>query len=143
MDRIDIRKLRLEDAGEIADIHEKIVRRPRETDFVQIVRQAKKTGDASFVAHLEGKIVGYMIAYVLAGGFGLKQSVWIANLGVMPDRMGQGIGEALAEKIFEYSRQNHIMDVYTSVRWDTPDLLSFFKTLDFSQSNFINLIKRI
>jgi len=107
------------------------------------VEQAKKNGDASFVAEREGKIMGYMIAYVFAGGFGLKQSVWIANLGVMPELMGRGIGEALAEKIVEYSKNKNITDIYTSVRWDSPDLLSFFKTLNFSKSNFINLVKKI
>jgi len=143
MDNIRIRKLKAEDADELSEIHAKIIRKPLEINFAQIVEQAQKNGDASFVAQLNGKIVGYMIAYAFAGGFGMKQSVWIANLGVTPDLMGRGIGEALAEKIFKYSKKKNIMDVYTSVRWDSPDLLSFFKTLKFEKSNFINLIKKI
>ena len=143
MDNIRIRKLRADDADEISGIYARITRKPLETNFAMIVEQAQKNGDASFVAQLNGKIIGYMITYVLAGGFGMKQSIWIANLGVMPEFMGEGIGEALAEKIFKYSKKNGITDVYTSVRWDSPDLLSFFKTLNFAKSNFVNLIKKI
>ena len=89
----------------------------------------------------EGKIVGFMISYILLGGFGIEKSAWIAMFGVDPKFMGQGIGESLAKKIFEFSREKGIKDIYTSVRWDSPDLLSFFKTLGFDRSNFINLRK--
>jgi len=143
MDNIRIRRLSIDDADDMSEIYGTITQKPLEINFVQIVEQAQKNGDASFVAEREGKVVGYMIAYVFAGGFGLKQSAWIANLGVMPEFMGRGIGEALAEKIVDYSKSLNITDIYTSVRWDSPDLLSFFKTLDFSQSNFINLLKKI
>ena len=34
-------------------------------------------------------------------------------------------------------------DIYTSVRWDSTDLLSFFKTLGFQRSDFINLHKSL
>ena len=55
--------------------------------------------------------------------------------------MGQGIGAALAEEIFGVYRTRGIENVYTSVRWDSTDMLSFFKTLGFDRSNFINLRK--
>ena len=64
-------------------------------------------------------------------------------MGVDPQYMGKGIGETLAQRIFDYSRQLGISHVYTSVRWDMPDLLSFFKRLDFEKSNYINLLKRL
>jgi hypothetical protein len=55
--------------------------------------------------------------------------------------MGQEIGASLAKEIFEYYKAHGIDNVYTSVRWDSTDLLSFFKTLGFDRSNFINLRK--
>jgi hypothetical protein len=55
--------------------------------------------------------------------------------------MGQGVGAQMAKEIFNYYRGLEITTVYTSVRWDSPDLLSFFKTLGFDRSNFINLRK--
>jgi len=49
----------------------------------------------------------------------------------------------LAEEILEAYRKKGINDIYTSVRWDSVDLLSFFKTLGFDRSNFINLRKEL
>ena len=57
--------------------------------------------------------------------------------------MGQGLGKRLAEEIFDFYRRVGIKDIHTSVRWDSTDILSFFKTLGFDRSNFINLRKNI
>jgi len=137
-----IRKLRSEDAEDISRIYAAITQTPVKDDFIHIIEeQVNRDEDASFVAELNGRVVGYMISIVISGGFGIKKSTWIANMGVNPKFMGQGIGENLAKKIFDFSREKGIKDVYTSVRWDSPDLLSFFKTLGFDRSNFINLRK--
>jgi predicted N-acetyltransferase YhbS len=137
-----IRKLRAEDAEAISIIYAAITQTPVKDDFIDIIEeQVNRKEDASFVAEFDGRVVGYMISIVISGGFGIKKSTWIANMGVNPKFMGQGIGESLAKKIFEFSREKGIKDVYTSVRWDSPDLLSFFKTLGFDRSNFINLRK--
>ena len=84
-----------------------------------------------------------MISYIQSGGFGLKESAWVVQLGVDPKYMGQGIGDHLAKEIFKYCQKSGIKDIYTSVRWDSTDLLSFFKTLGFDRSNFINLRKKL
>ena len=73
----------------------------------------------------------------------MEKSAWIATLGVNPDFWGRGIGESLATEIFSFFKSEGITHVYTSVRWDSPDLLSFFKTIGFDRSNFINLRKPI
>ena len=57
--------------------------------------------------------------------------------------MGQDIGRRLAEEIFQVYVGMGIRYIFTSVRWDSVDLLSFFKTLGFDRSNFINLRKEL
>ena len=142
MNNILIRRLKAEDDKDISKIYAAITQTPIRDDFIRIIaEQVNRKEDASFVAELEGRVVGYMISLVIPGGFGIKKSTWIANMGVNPRFMGQGIGENLAKKIFEFSREKGIKDIYTSVRWDSPDLLSFFKTLGFDRSNFVNLRK--
>jgi N-acetylglutamate synthase-like GNAT family acetyltransferase len=84
-----------------------------------------------------------MISYILTAGFGETKSAWIATLGVDPNFMGQGIGASMAQKIFEIYKATGIENVYTTVRWDSTDMLSFFKTLGFDRSKFINLRKVI
>ncbi len=139
---MQVRKLEKEDADRISGIYAAITRKPVSNDFKRVVAEhADRNDGASFVAEIDGEIVGFMISYVLTAGFGMAKSAWIATLGVSPEHMGQGIGAGLAEQIFSYYRTLGIENVYTSVRWDSTDLLSFFKTMGFDRSNFINLLK--
>lgn len=144
MENFQIRRLRVEDAEEITRIYAEITRRPVEPDFKKVVEEhARSQDEACFVAEHQGKVVGFMISYILTAGFGETKSAWIATLGVDPNFMGQGIGAGMAQKIFEIYKATGIETVYTSVRWDSTDMLSFFKTLGFDRSNFINLRKVI
>jgi ribosomal protein S18 acetylase RimI-like enzyme len=142
VENFQIRRLRVEDAEEITRIYAAITRRPVEPDFKSIVEEhAQSEEEACFVAEHQGKVVGFMISYILTAGFGEAKSAWIATLGVDPNFMGQGIGAGMAQKILEIYKAAGIENVYTTVRWDSTDLLSFFKTLGFDRSNFINLRK--
>ena len=144
MDNITIRELKPEDSEAIADISEEITQTPVDTDFKRMVaEQAETSKNASFVADHDGKVVGYLISYMLPGSFGTDKSAWVAMLGVSPSFMGQGIGESLAMETFKLYKKEGIKNIYTSVRWDSTDLLSFFKRLGFDRSNFINLRKKI
>ena len=144
VENLQIRKIKAEDASDIGSIQSAITKSPTNIDFRQIIEdQVRKGEDASFVAQIDGKVVGYMISYIVFGGFGLEKGAWIATLGVDPKFMGRGIGKKLAEEILAVYREKGINDIYTSVRWDSVDLLSFFKTLGFDRSNFINLRKEL
>lgn len=138
-----IRKIKVEDADVIGKIQTSITKVPSKIDFRQIIEdQERRDEDVSFVAEVNGKVVGFMISYTMSGGFGLEKSAWIAILGVDPKFMGRGIGKRLAEEIFRAYEEQGIKNIFTSVRWDSVDLLSFFKTLGFDRSNFINLRKQ-
>ena len=144
MNKLRIRKLLKEDADEISRIYAAITMTAVDQDFKRVVEDhAQSDDEACFVAESDGKVVGFMISYILTAGFGMAKSAWIATLGVDPNCMGQGIGASLAEEIFKYYKSQGIENVYTSVRWDSTDMLSFFKTLGFDRSNFINLRKTV
>ncbi len=139
-----IRKLKVADAEEIAKIYQAITGMVAEEDIRKLIReQAGREDTASLVALTDEKVVGYMVSHILPGSFGLNKSAWISMLGVSPSYMGRGIGNRLAREILAYYQQAGIRDIYTSVRWDSTDLLSFFKTLGFDRSNFINLHKQL
>ena len=144
-EKVKIRRLRPEDSYQIDRIYSAIVKKDAVVDSRKIISHLiDDKENASFVAEIEGKVVGFMISYILSGGFGMiEKSAWIAMLGVDPRYMGQGIGKMLAEEIFKFYRKKKIKTIYTSVRWDSVDLLSFFKTLGFDRSNFINLRKTL
>lgn len=143
METTVIRELRPEDAPEIARITAAITRVHDKTDFKHVIEKVQGEEGVSFVALRGERIVGYCISYVLSGSFGMEKSAWLAMLGVDPAFMGQGIGEKLATETMKHFKERGIKDVYTSVRWDSTDLLSFFKTLGFERSDFINLHKSL
>jgi len=142
VDNVQIRNLQKNDADEISRIYAAITMKPVDPDFKRVVEEHSQRDDqACFVAERDGKVVGFMISYILTAGFGMPKSAWIATLGVDPNFMGQDIGATLAEEILNHYKAQGVENVYTSVRWDSTDLLSFFKTLGFDRSNFINLRK--
>ena len=143
-DNFLIRSIKIEDVDDIGRILAAITKSPSKIDFRQVIEeQVQSDKDASFVAEIDGKVAGFMISRIVYGGFGLEKSAWIVTMGVDPQFMGRDIGKKLAEKIFRAYRDRGIQHVFTSVPWDSVDLLSFFKTLDFDRSNFINLRKKL
>ncbi|MEA1967440.1 MAG: GNAT family N-acetyltransferase [Thermodesulfobacteriota bacterium] len=142
---LKIRAIRLEDAEDIERISIAISKDVADIDFKKLLDHKIKEGgeETSLVAEIGGKVAGYMISNTLYAGFGLKKSAWIVTMGVAPQYMGRGIGVKLAEDIFEVYRKKGIKHIYSSVMWDSIDLLSFFKTLGFERSNFINLRKEL
>ena len=144
-DTVNIREITLNDAEAIQNIREAITADDADVDSIKLVEHQvrKKQGKSSLVAEVNGKVAGYMISTTLYAGFGMKKSAWIMAIGVHPDYMGQGIGLALARKICEIYKDRGVEHIYSSVRWDSTDVLSFFKKLGFERSEFINLKKRI
>jgi len=143
MDNLLIRSLGIEDNKDVDRIYHSIVKNPEKIDFGRLIEEQTQTGSwaSSFVAELNGKVVGFIISYILSGGFGIDKGAWIALICVDPKFMGKGIGKSMTRKMFEYYKDQGIYNIYTSVRWDSTDLLSFFKALSFDRSNFINLCK--
>lgn len=143
-EKILIRRMKTGDAEAVVKIDAAIEKRSSPLDFKQIIpEEVKRSVDASYVAEIKGKVVGFMISYITYGNFGADRCAWIARFGVNPKMMGQGIGKRLAEEIFKVYKEKGITEIFTSVRWDATDILSFFKALGFERSNFINLWKKI
>ena len=141
MDTLVIRILRTDDAAAISRIFAAITKTEIKLDYKRFVEdQISTDGAPSFVAEIDGEVVGFMVCEIISSGFGLlEKSAWIVMFGIDPAFMGQGIGKKLAHEIFTICREQGIKKIYSSVRWDSVDLLSFFKTLGFDRSNFINL----
>jgi ribosomal protein S18 acetylase RimI-like enzyme len=142
---VNIREITLNDAEAIQNIRKAITADDADIDSVKLVEHQvrKKRNQSSLVAEVNGDVAGYMISSTLYAGFGIKKSAWIMAIGVHPDYMGQGIGLQLARKICEIYKDRGVEHIYSSVRWDSTDVLSFFKKLGFERSEFINLKKKL
>jgi ribosomal protein S18 acetylase RimI-like enzyme len=140
--KILIRKMRTDDVDEVSRIDAAITKTPSRINFKPIVAEAaKRNSNASLIAEIRGKVVGFMISIITAGIFGTEKVAWISMFGVDPKHMGQQIGKSLAKEIFDHYQEKGVKRIYTSVMWDSTDLLSFFKALGFERSDFINLRK--
>jgi ribosomal protein S18 acetylase RimI-like enzyme len=133
---INIRKLEPKDIEDIKRIR-------REIEHVPALAELHEIEESHFVAEIRGQVVGYMLSYISSGIFGIEKSAWISMIGIDPKFMGQGIGKYLAQTALDHYRTLSIKTVYASVSWDSTDILSFFKSLGFDRSAFINLKKNL
>ena len=144
MQNLIIRNLKIGDSEDISRIQESITKELGTIDYHGVVKEeVKKDNNVNVVAEADGKVVGFIITYILHGGFGLEKSAWIGLFGVEPKYMGSGIGKRMAKDVFDELKKKNIKNIFTSVKWDSVDLLSFFKSLGFDRFEFINLKKTI
>ncbi len=141
---IQLREFGSSDIPEMVAIQEAITQEKVSPAWTRMVeRHLDDSLGLGFVAVRDGKVVGFVIGEVKGEGFGLRQSGWIEVVGVDPKAMGEGIGKALMEELFAAFRRKGVASVHTAVRWDAVDMLSFFKSVGFGRSDFINLIRQL
>jgi N-acetylglutamate synthase-like GNAT family acetyltransferase len=142
---VNIRKISPADMASIQEIRKAISKEDESEEFIRFLERqvSDESGESNLVAEIKGRVVGYMISTILYAGFGLKKSAWIMAIGVHPDYMGQGIGLELACKTCDIYKAKGVDNIYSSVLWDSTDVLSFFKKLGFERSDFINLKRKL
>lgn len=139
-----IRTMTEEDFGSVGEIQEAITRKKVSPELSNILNNYfQKDSEACLVAEDEGTVMGFVIGDIKDWGFGVEKSGWLEILGVHPKHMGQGIGKELGRRLMEHFRAKKIKNVYTAVRWDSGDLLAFFKSIGFDRSDMINLEKKL
>lgn len=141
---IKFRKMSADDLPQVIHIQEIITKKkigPKK--LTQWGETTQKDSSLSLVALDQGQVVGFIISEIMTNSFGLDQSGWIKIVGVHPKYMGSGIGQSLIAQLFKLFKKKKINEIYTAARWDSVDLLSFFKSVGFDRSNFINLNKKL
>ncbi len=135
-----IRSMKLDDIEAIVGIQEAILNKKATAKWRKaLAHYVNKDPKACLVAVKKGKPIGFMIGDIKIWGFGLRQSGWIEIIGIHPKQMGTGVGHALGKRLITYFKTMKVDGVYTDVRWDWGDLLSFFKSIGFEHSGFLNL----
>ena len=139
---ITIRPMNKKDINQAVDIHRKVVREGLvqgmdyaiEDLFVSFIKKSPKT---CLVAEEDSKVAGFIIGDIKEWGFGVERSGWIEMIEVDPKLMGKGIGKTLGDALIKYFRDEGIKEVYTSVKWDSGDLIAFFKSIGFDKTTLI------
>jgi len=104
----------------------------------------RRDPDASQVAELSGKVVGFMLADIRGGEFGLEEtSGWIERFGVDPDFQGRSLGRKLFEAVVEQMKSQGALTVRTLVEKSDSDLASFLRAVGFKDAPLAALEIRI
>jgi len=139
-----IRRMKPDDIKDVIGIQETIIKKKAAAQWGKALEHyLTKDPKSCLVAVIKRKakeiIIGFIIGDIKIWGFGLRQSGWIEIIGIHPKHMGKGVGHALGRRLITYFKRMEVDGIHTVVRWDSGDLHSFFKSIGFYQSRFLNL----
>jgi ribosomal protein S18 acetylase RimI-like enzyme len=129
-DLVLVRNLRADDLDRLVAIDAAATGRRREQFLALKVKQA--FGDsgiaASLVAVLDDHVVGFVLARVYYGEFGVVEPAAVLDVfGVHPDYRGRHVASALVDQLRTNLLGLGIPTLQTEVRWDSPELITFFQ----------------
>jgi ribosomal protein S18 acetylase RimI-like enzyme len=142
---ITIRPLADVDIDAITRIDEKVTGRYR-PDFWEsrVLYYLRRDPEASRVAELGGKVVGFMLADLRGGEFGLEEtSGWIERFGVDPAMRGKGIGRKLFDALVEHFKGAGAHTLRTFVDTGQAETATFLKAVGFGPSALTALEKSL
>jgi len=128
-----IRQLEDVDIDAITRIDEKLTGRYR-PDFWEsrVAYYLRRDPESSRVAELGGQVVGFMLADLRGGEFGLEEtSAWIERFGVDPAQRGKGIGRKLFAALAEHFKGAGAHTLRTFVDSRQAENASFLKAVGF------------
>ncbi len=133
MSEVHIRPLDELDIGAIVAINEKISGKYRPDEWEgRVGYYVRRDPEAQVVAELDGEVVGFMLAEVRSGEFGLEEAAgWIEVLGVDPECRGRAVGRKMAESLLATFRDRGVSKVHTLIDDDMEEIALFFSSLGF------------
>src|SRR2546428_8117389 len=130
-EQLRIRSLTELDIARIVAIDERLtgVYRPDVWER-RVMYYLRRDPDACQVAEMGGKVVGFMLADLRGGEFGLEEtSGWIERFGVDPDFQGRSIGRRLFEAVVAHCRNQGATTVRTLVEKGDSELATFLRAV--------------
>jgi ribosomal protein S18 acetylase RimI-like enzyme len=144
-EQVRIRPLDELDISRITAIDERLsgVYRPELWER-RIAYYIRRDPDACRVAEVNGKVVGFMLADLRGGEFGLEEtSGWIERFGVDPDYQGRSLGRRLFESVVEHLSARGAATARTLVNDGDEDLARFLRAVGFVDAPMTALEKRL
>jgi ribosomal protein S18 acetylase RimI-like enzyme len=137
---IRVRPLDELDVGDIIRIDERIsgIYRPDYWE-TRVMYYLRRDPQASHVAEAAGRVVGFMLADVRAGEFGLEEpSGWIERFGIDPDFRGRDLGRTMFQSIARHFREREVAKIRT-LALQSDAVSGFLTRLGFSPAPLVAL----
>ena len=133
------------DIGDIVKIDEKVTGTYRPDVWeTRIMYYIRRDPEASFVAEVDGRVVGFMLGEVRSGEFGLEEPTgWVEVLEVDPDQQGKAVGRKLAEGMFQTFVERGAKTVRTLVDTEMETIGKFFEALGFQRAPIQLYVKQL
>ena len=134
-DAVLVRNLRPDALEALIAIDAASVGRTRDRFLTSKTKQAfADTGiAASLVAEVDNHVVGFALARVYYGEFGVIEPAAVLDVvGVHPDYRGRRVASALIDQLRMNLLGLGIPTLQTEVRWDSGDLIAFFRSEGFT-----------
>lgn len=128
-DTVLVRSLRPDDLAAVVALDAKTTGRRREEFFkLKLQQNLVESGiKVSLAAELDGIFVGFLLARVFYGEFGLAEPTAVLDtLDVHPDFRHRGAASAMLRQLRRNLYGLNVRRVQTEVDWDSPDLLGYF-----------------
>ncbi len=145
-DAVLVRSLELCDLEALIEIDALASGRRRPLYFERMLERAVQKADfqASLCAEMDGRTVGFVLATLFWGEYGLVEpSASIDAIGVLPEYRGRRVGKALVRQLLLNLAALRIERVRTEVPWNDFDLLAFFERNEFEPAGRVCLERRL
>ena len=104
--------------------------------FVRLENESTLQG---FVAHENGRVVGYIVGEIRAWEFGQEPCGWVFTLGVDPEFNRQGVGKKMLDELTIWFKESGVNKMRTMVSLDQDQMHRFFRTNNFISGPFMQL----
>lgn len=141
-----IRQLRPGDLDAVVEIDRQSVGRSRRGFFERRLQAVQADPDRYITlgAERDGALVGYAIAHLGHGEFGVRRAVAVVEaIGVATQAQGAGAGRALMEGVRKEARAKGIDALFSQVDWTNRPLMDFFARSGFSLAPRVLLEREI
>ena len=139
---LNIRAMVKNDWESILEIDSKITGKDRTSSWPQRASSHLKTysPSLSFVAELEGRVVGFILVDIRGAEYALPLGGWIDSVAVDPEYHGQGIGRKLMNSCIE---ECHVegLKVRLMIKESDELLKRFILPLGFKRGEFVEFVK--
>ena len=145
LENLTIRPLRNEDLLAIVEVDERVLGDNRRGYWERKLESLDaRSSQASLVAELDGKVVGFILGDISGWEFGVPDTVgWIDTIGIDPAYQKKGMATRLALDLIKKLKTLGVKSIYTLVSWNDWDLLQFFHAMGFTRGEMLNLELKI